>query len=120
MTTSEGGGYKVTEEAQEQGSYVLGAVAAEEESRFTVITSSTLVDENLTKAYATLENNTLFMNAVTSNFDEASNVSIEAKSLSTTYNTMQHVGISTLIVIVGVPMVILIGGFVTWLKRRKA
>ena len=120
MTTSEGGGYKVTEEAQEQGSYVLGAVATEEESRFTVITSSTLVDENLTKAYSTLENNTLFMNAVTSNLDEASNVSIEAKSLSTTYNTMQHVGISTLIVIVGVPMVILIGGFVTWLKRRKA
>ena len=120
MTTSSGGGYKVTEEAQEQGSYVLGAVATEEESRLTVITSYTLVDESLTKAYATLENNTLFMNAVTSNFDEVSNVSIEAKSLSTTYNTMQHVGISTLIVIVGVPVVILIGGFVTWLKRRKA
>lgn len=120
MTTSSGGGYKVTEEAQEQGSYVLGAVATEEESRLTVITSYTLVDESLTKAYTTLENNTLFMNAVTSNFDEVSNVSIEAKSLSTTYNTMQHVGISTLIVIVGVPVVILIGGFVTWLKRRKA
>lgn len=120
MTTSESGGYKVTEEAQEQGKYVLGAVATEEESRLTVITSHTLVDESLTKAYATLENNTLFMNAVTSNFDEASNVSIEAKSLAPTYNTMQHVGISTLIVIVGVPVVILIGGFVTWLKRRKA
>lgn len=120
MTTSDNGGYKITEEAQEQGSYVLGAVATEEESRLTVITSYTLVDESLTKAYTTLENNTLFMNAVTSNFDEVSNVSIEAKSLSTTYNTMQHVGISTLIVIVGVPVVILIGGFVTWFKRRKA
>lgn len=120
MTTSSGGGHKVTEEAQEQGTYVLGAVATEEESRLTVITSSTLVDESLTKAYSTLENNTLFMNAVTSNFDEVSNVSIEAKSLSTTYNTMKHVGISTLIVIVGVPVVVLIGGFVTWFKRRKA
>ena len=79
-----------------------------------------MVDESLTKAYSTLENNTLFMNAVTSNFDEVSNVSIEAKSLATTYNTMQRVGLSTLIVIVGVPVVILIGGFVTWLKRRKA
>ena len=99
---------------------MLGAVATEDKARLTVITSDTLVNESITKAYATLENNTLFMNAVTSNFDEVSNVSIEAKSLSTTYNTMQRVGLSTLIVIVGVPVVILIGGFVTWLKRRKA
>ena len=120
MSTSSSGGYKVTEEAQEQGSYVLGAVATEEEARLTVITSDTLVNESITKSYTTLENNTLFMNAVTSNFDEVSNVSIEAKSLATTYNTMQRIGLSTLIVIVGVPLVILVGGFVTWLKRRKA
>lgn len=120
MTTSSSGGYKVTEEAQEKGSYVLGAVATEDDARLTVITSDTLVDESITKTYTTLENTTLFMNAVTSNFDEMSNVSIAPKSLSTTYNTMQHVGISTLIVVVGVPVAILIGGFVTWLKRRKA
>lgn len=119
MTTSDNG-FQVTEAGQEQGNYVLGAIATEEESRLTVITSFTLVDESLTKNYATLENNTLFMNAVASNFDEVSNVSIEAKSLSTTYNTMQRVGLSTLIVIVGVPVVILIGGFVTWQRRRKA
>ena len=68
MSTSSTGGYKITEEAQEQGSYVLGAVATEDQARLTVITSDTLVDENITKAYSTLENNTLFMNAVTSNF----------------------------------------------------
>lgn len=120
MSTSSAGGYKITEEAQEQGSYVLGAVATEDDARFIVITSDTLVDENITKSYSTLENNTLFMNAVTSNFEEVSNASIAPKSLATTYNTMQHVGISTLIVVVGVPVAILIGGFVTWLKRRKA
>lgn len=120
MTTSSDGGYRVTEETQEQGSYVLGAVATEEDARLTVITSYTLVDESLTKSYTTLENNALFMNAVANNFDEVNNVSIEAKSLSTTYNTMQRVGLSTLIVVVGVPAAILIGGFVTWLKRRKA
>ena len=99
---------------------MLGAVATEDDARFIVITSDTLVDENITKSYSTLENNTLFMNAVTSNFEEVSNASIAPKSLATTYNTMQHVGISTLIVVVGVPVAILIGGFVTWLKRRKA
>lgn len=120
MRTSESGGYRIDEEAREQASYVLGAVATEDESRLTVITSNTLVDENITKAYTTLENNTLFMNVVTENFDEVSNVSIEPKGLSVTYNTMQHVGISTLVAIVGIPLVILVGGFVTWLKRRKA
>ncbi len=120
MSTSSAGGYKITEEEQEQGSYVLGAVATEDKARLTIITSDTLVDENITKAYSTLENNTLFMNAVTSNFEEGSNASIAPKSLAITYNTMQNVGLSTLIVIVGVPVVILIGGFVTWLKRRKA
>ncbi len=120
MSTSESGGYRVTEEEQEQGSYAMGVVATEEEARLTVITSYTLVEESITKSYTTLENNTLFMNAVTSNFDEVSNVSIEPKSLSVTYNTMQYVGISTLVVIVGIPAVILIFGFATWLKRRKA
>lgn len=120
MSTSSSGGYRVTEETQEQGSHVLGAVATEDKARFIVITSDTLINESITKAYSTLENNTLFMNLVTSNFDEVSNVSIEAKSLAITYNTMQKVGLSTLIVIVGVPVVILIGGFITWLKRRKA
>ena len=119
MSTSDNG-FNVTETAQEQGTYVLGAVATEEKARLTVITSCTLVDESLTKTFSTLENNTLFMNVVTSNFDEVSNVSIEPKSLATTYNTMQNVGVSTLVVIVGIPALILIGGFVTWLKRRKA
>lgn len=120
MSTSESGGYRIDEKTQEQASYVLGAVAMEDESRLTVITSHTLVDENITKVYTTLENNTLFMNAVTGNFEEVTNVSIEPKSLSVTYNTMQYVGISTLVVIAGIPLCILVSGFVTWLKRRKA
>lgn len=119
MTTSENG-YKVTADTQEQGTFVLGAVATEDESKLTVISSYTLVDESVTKSYATLENNTLFMNAVASNFEEVSNVSIEAKSLAAAYNTMTYVGVSTLVVIVGVPVVILLAGFVIWLKRRKA
>ena len=79
-----------------------------------------MIDEALTSMYATLENNTLFMNAVTSNFDDVSNVSIETKSMEITYNTMKYTGVSTLVVIFGVPASILIVGFVNWLKRRKA
>lgn len=119
MTTSSYG-YAVTTVAQTQGTYTLGAVATENDSRFTVFTSYTMIDDSLTSMYSTLENNTLFMNAVTSNFENVSNVSIEAKSLEVTYNTMQYTGISTLVVIFGVPAAILLYGFVKWLKRRKA
>ena len=60
------------------------------------------------------------MNAVASNFDEVSNFAIEPKSLEITYNTMKHTGISSLIAIFGVPIIILVYGFVKWLRRRKA
>ena len=119
MTTSSNG-YAVTSVSQTQGTYVLGATATEGDTTFTVISSETMIDEALTSMYATLENNTLFMNAVTSNFDDVSNVSIETKSMEITYNTMKYTGVSTLVVIFGVPASILIVGFVNWLKRRKA
>ena len=54
------------------------------------------------------------------NFDDVENVAIEAKSLEVTYNTMQHAGVISLLVIFGIPVVILVFGFVRWWKRRKA
>jgi len=144
MDTSNGG-YAVTEDGQTQGTYTLGAVATESissddadsqsadgadsgnadstetaESRLTVITSASLIDPQITDTFTTLENTTLFMNAVTANFDGVQNISIEPKSLSVEYNTVQHAGLFSLLVIFGVPAVLLIGGFVVWFRRRKA
>ena len=139
--------YAVTEETQEQGSYTLGAVATEkiensdedtedtdggddeaadsdsaetEESRLTVISAGSLIDQSITDAFPQLENTKLFMNAVTANFEGVQNLSIEAKSLGTEYNTMQHTGLLSFLVIFGIPAVILIGGFVVWFRRRRA
>ena len=144
--------YAVTETGQEQGEYVLGAVATEtitsesteedseetdseetdeesssgdtetedEESRLTVITAASLIDQNITDAFTTLENTTVFMNAVTENFEGVQNLSIEPKSLSVEYNTMQHTGLLSFAVIFGVPALVLIGGFIVWFRRRKA
>lgn len=148
MTTSSNA-YAVTEDSQTQGSYVLGAVATETiegeqaaessedstdsetsdadssssesiQSRLTVITSVSMLDSQITDSFSTLENLTLFGNAVAANFDGVTNVAIEAKSLQVTYNTMQHVGVIGFVTIVGVPIVIIIVGFRQWLKRRKA
>ena len=133
--------YAVTEDAQTEGSYTLGAVATESiskddgddaedenstddsetpESRLTVISSASMIDSQITDAFTTLENTTLFMNAVTANFDGVKNISIEPKSLSVKYNTVQHSGLLSLLVIFGVPIVLLIGGFSVWYRRRKA
>lgn len=139
--------FDVTETTQEQGSYSLGAVAEEsvstsdddsssddadtEESsdesdteelmsRLTVISVGSLIDPQITDSFTQLENTTVFMNAVTANFDGVQNLSIEAKSLGTEYNTVQYTGLFSFIVVFGIPAVILIGGFVVWFRRRKA
>lgn len=149
--------YAVTEDAQRQGSYVLGASAAEAistedteasesgtdetnasdtdaedtdssledstetlESRLTVISAASLIDQSITDTFPQLENTKLFMNAVTANFDGVQNLSIEAKSLGVEYNTVQHAGLFSLLMIFGIPAVVLIGGFVVWFRRRRA
>ncbi len=141
MTTSDQA-YALTETSQEQGSYTLGAVAVEstadesedaeneetdssdesddaEESRLTVISAASLIDSQITDTFTTLENTTLFMNVVTENFDGVQNLSIEAKSLGTEYNTMRYTGVLGLAAVFGVPAAVLIGGFVIWFRRRK-
>ena len=90
------------------------------ESRLTVITAGSLVDQTITDTFPQLENTQLFMNAVSANFEGVQNLSIEAKSLSVEYNTVQHAGLFSLLMIFGIPAVILIGGFAVWFRRRKA
>ena len=90
------------------------------ETRLTVISTANMIDSQLTETFTTLENTTLFMNAVTANFDGVENLSIEPKSLAVQYNTIQHVGLLSLFAIFGIPLVILVGGFTVWFRRRKA
>lgn len=139
MQTSDNA-YSVTEDSQEEETYNLGVVATEsvssdtsedadssnssdsdaKTSRLTVISSETMIDSQITDAYSTLENLDLFMNAVTANFDNTKNVAIKAKSLQVSNNTMQHAGLISILTIFGIPLVILIYGFMCWWKRRKA
>ena len=120
MTTSDNS-YAVTEDSQSQaGSYVLGAVAVEDSSRFTVISAGSMIASEITDTFPQLENTKLFMNAVAANFDGAKDLSIEAKSLTPVYNTMQHAGLLSLLVIFILPLGILLSGFSVWMKRRKA
>ena len=118
MTTSFNA-YAMTEDNSVKGAYVLGATAVEE-GRLTVIGSPSIIAEAITGQYSQLENEKLFMNIVNNHFDNAGNVVISAKKLGISYNTMQYTGISTLVVVLIVPAALLLYGFFTWLKRRRA
>ncbi len=159
LTTSDNA-YAVTEDSQEQGTYVLGAVATEtisnsdsdsdssdsdssdsdtsdsdtsesdnsdssdssttKEAKLTVISSTSMIDSQVTDSFSTLENLTLFMNAVTNNFDGVQNLAIASKSLEVTNNTMQYAGPISILIIFGIPLIIVVYGFSKWWKRRKA
>ena len=127
-------GYAITEENQTQGEYILGAVStkpvdqAEEEddeaetkeARLTVLSSASMIDSQIVDSFSNLDNMTIFMNSVTANFDGIENLAIEAKSLAVEYNTPLHAGVTSMILIIGIPFVIVIIGFVVWMRRRKA
>ena len=127
-----------TDNDQKQGTYTLGVVAEKSKNesdtsdgetnsedkadtgRLTVVSSDSLINPDVTDNMSTLENLDLFMNTVTANYDDVENVSIKAKSLQVSNNTMQHAGLISILTIFGIPLVILIYGFMCWWKRRKA
>lgn len=124
MTTSDSG-MQVTEDGQTKGNYVLAAVAEDKidddtTARLTVFGTASLIDDSITQSFTNLSNLTLFMNTVTANFDDVTNISIEAKSLAVNNNTVQAAGMYAMLFIAVIPLVVLIYGFVVWLRRRKA
>lgn len=122
METSEGG-MLVTADKQTPGTYILGAVAEKTldsgSARLTVLSTPSLIDEGLNTSFTNLTNLSLFMNAVTANFDDVANVSIPAKSLDVTYNTVTRGGLWGILFIFVIPVITLAVGLVIWLKRRR-
>lgn len=122
MKTSDKG-MLVTESGQKEGTYILGAVSEKTldsgSARLTVLSTPSLIDENLNTSFTNLSNLTLFMNAVTSNFKDVANVSIPSKSLEVTYNTVTHGGLWGILFIFVIPVAALGWGLMVWLKRRR-
>lgn len=125
LSTSENG-YDVVGDNKTQGTYVLGAAAVEtlgdnqdNNARLTVVTSSSLIDASITDAFSNISNLDIFINAVTAGITDASSITIPAKSLQITYNTVKNAGLWSFFFVIVVPLSVLGGGFAYWLKRRK-
>ena len=78
-----------------------------------------MIDEGITSTFTNLANLTIFMNAATANFEDISNISIPAKSLEVTYNTIPTAGLWASIFIFLIPVFCVIMGFAVWMRRRK-
>lgn len=127
MTTSDNG-VAVTETTEVAGTYILGAIATEEitlddgttdSAIFTVYGSSNIINYEVTSAFTSLENTTLFMNSVMENFEGSTNVSIESILIEETYNVVDSGNGYGLLFIVILPITMLVAGFVIWNGRRK-
>lgn len=119
-------GYAVVGDNKTQGTYVLGATAtepvngdSENTTRLTVVTASSLIDPSITGSFSNVANLDIFIKAVTSGIKDVSNISIPAKSLQITYNTVKHAGLWSFLFVLLIPLCVLGGGFAFWLKRRK-
>lgn len=122
METTDGG-MLVTASSQTPGTYILGATAEKTlgsgTARLTVFGTPSLIDDGLNSTFTNLTNLELFMNAVTANFEDVTNVSIPSKSLEVTYNTVTHGGMWGIIFILVIPVATVAAGLVVWLKRRR-
>ena len=122
METTDGG-MLVTESSQTPGTYLLGATAEKTldsgTARLTVFGTPSLIDDGLNSTFSNLTNLDLFMNAVTANFEDVTNVSIPSKSLEVTYNTVTHGGMWGIVFILVIPVATVATGLMVWLKRRR-
>ena len=90
------------------------------DSKLTVISASTMIDSSLIGNFTGIENLNEFINIVSSYFDDVQNVSIPAKSLSVTYNTVTGSSIWNALFIIIIPVFSIVAGLVVWIRRRKA
>lgn len=123
LTTSSNG-FAVTENGQKQGTYMLGAVSVKDadtdnESRLTVFTTSSIINENLISGYSNIANGDVFLSAVTANSQDSVNISVAPVSLSVSYNTVTNQGFWGIWMVIVIPLVMLVYGFIRWIIRRK-
>ena len=123
MNTTEGGYLMVNNQAVDPAVYSVGAVATEvvgdKVSRFVVFGYNSPLDSSLNGAFANLDNLELFVTTVAAGFDDVSPISIPAVSLSEPQNSIMESGALSLTFVAVIPAVLLLAGFIHWLRRRR-
>ena len=126
MSTTSDGLAVTLDGGQTAGTFLLGAVSERTDSadsetvgRLTVLGSTSFISQDILAANPSIANQTIFMNALTAGFDDVSNLSIPAKSLAITYNTITNPGLWSTLYMIVLPVLILLFGLIFWMRRRK-
>jgi len=110
-------------EAKNPGKYSVGAVATEQvgdkKARLIVFGSRSPQDTELTSAFGNLDNLEFFVATVAAGFHDVSPISIPAVSLGEPHNTVMNGGLLSLLIVAVLPALVLLVGFVHWLRRRR-
>lgn len=107
-------------ENQTQGSYILAAAASEEGGgRLTVYSSASFINEELLGTFSNVANVELFLDSLTVELEDISDISIPAKNLETVQNTVRSPGLWSLLFLALIPLATLAAGLWVWLSRRK-
>ena len=123
LTTGEYG-YAVTAESQTQGVYIFGGYATETTgggtAKFAFLSAPTMIEEDLLSSFSSLANADVFLSVLTWYLDGVEDVSIPTKSLQVTRNTVSGGGPWAAVFITAIPVALLAGGLIVWMRRRKA
>lgn len=84
-------------------------------SKLVVVSAPSIISEQITGT----SNLDVFMNAVSWNFDDVTVVSVAAKSLEISYNTIYNGGVYSVFYIAIIPIGLMVIGLVVWMRRRK-
>ena len=124
MTTTDTGLiYADENNFEENVKVILGATATENSdgktSCLTVMTTASLIEENIVSAYPNMANIDVFINAVTANL-EVDAISIPPVSMTATYNNIaQTAGIIPILFMYVLPIGIIIYGVVYCIRRKR-
>ena len=123
MTSSEQGAV-INGESETEGKFSVAVCAREEiddntTANLTVYAGQSIIADDIVAAFANVANLDVFMNGLTNGFEDINNISIEAKSLETTYNTVRAGGLWSILFVILIPLTLVILGLVRWLRRRK-
>ena len=123
LDTTEQGYLLVDNTPMNPGKYSIGAVATEmvgdKKARLVVFGSRSAQDTELTGAFGNLDNLDFFVTTVAAGFDDVSPISIPAVSLGEPHNTIMRGGTLSLLIVAVLPAVVLLVGFLHWLRRRR-
>ncbi len=124
MTTSGNAAVFIDEDNYTEGQFILGATAVETyadqpdvQTRLTVITDVDLLNDAATSD--NFSNMEIFMNAINANFGEVQSFIIPARSLEVEPTNLGSNATWGSVFIGAIPVVLLGGGIIYWVKRRR-